>query len=262
MGVQWGKMVSDLAQADRASRDGFEFVQAAPELLPGMDDDEASRRKERLRAGGLPFAVCGVPLPGGVRVTQQGFNLYVWTEHVRRSLHRMADLGCRKVVWSDGRARLLPVEGDVAGLKEQALQFLFMLCEAADALGIAVLVEPLGSRRTNFLNSIEEVGGFLPRVGKENLSSMVSLREMEPIGLTPARLPQHRRLIGHVQVENPRFGEGARRCPRPGDGYDYRPFFGALKAAGYTGSISLPDDADAAGLAYCRRLWEGEGTRA
>ena len=257
MGVQWGRVVTDLAQADRAAADGFDFVQAVPDLVADLEEHEVVRQRERLRSGGLPFAVCGVPLPAGVRVTQQGFNLYVWTEHVKHALHRMADLGCRKIVWSDGRARLVPVEGEVSGPKEQALQFLYVLCEAADAFGIEVLVEPLGSRRTNFLNSLEEIGEFLPRVGKDNLSSMVSLRELDAIGLSPARLGAHRHLVGHVQMENPASPEGARISPRPGDGSDYRPFLEALKAIGYAGTISLPGDADAAALDYCRRLWKG-----
>jgi sugar phosphate isomerase/epimerase len=255
MGVQWGRMVTDLSQADRAAADGFDFVHAAPELVPGLDEHEVVRQKERPRGCGLPFAVCGVPLPAEVRVTQKGFNLYVWTEHVRRALRRMADLGCRTVVWTDGRARVLPVEGEVAGLKEQALQFLFMLCEAAEGFGITVLVEPLGPRRTNFLNSMKEIGEFLPRVGKDNLSSMISLREMEPIGLSLGELPGVRHLIGHVQMENPQTAGGSRLCPRPDDGHDYRPFLKALKGIGYSGPISLPADADAAGLEFCRRLW-------
>ena len=255
MGVQWGRVAADLSQADRAAADGFDFVHAAPDLVSGLDDGEVVRQQGRLRDGGLPFTVCDVPLPAGVRVTERGFNLYVWTEHVKRALHRMADLGCRKIAWSDGRARVLPVEGEVAGPKEQALQFLFMLCEAAGSFGMTVLVEPLGPRRTNFLNSMSEIGAFLPQVGKDNLSSMVSLRELEAIGLTPVQLPFHRQLIGHVQIENPGPVGGERHCPRPNDGHDYRPFLKALKGLGYADTITLPADADAAGLAYCRRLW-------
>jgi len=257
MGVRWGRVVTDLAQADRAAADGFEYVQAASDLVANLEDHEVARQAERLRSGGPPFAVCGVPLPAGVRVTEQGFNLYVWTEHVKRALHRMADLGCRSVAWSDGRARLLPVEGEISGPKEQALQFLFVLCEAAGALGIQVLVEPLGSRRTNFLNSMEEIAETLPRVGKDNLASMVSLRELDAIGLPPARLGSYRRLIGHVVLENPGEPGGDRVPPRPDDGCDYRPFLEALKTIGYAGTISLPVAADAASLGYCRRLWKG-----
>ena len=257
MSVQWGRTATDLSQADRAAADGFDFVQAAPDLVPGLDDSEVMRQEERVRGSGLPFTVCGVPLPADVRVTQEGFNLYVWTEYVTRALPRMADLGCRTLVWSDGRARLLPLEGEVAWAKEQALQFLFVLCEAAEAFGITVLVEPLGPRRTNFLNSMKEIGEFLPLVGKGNLSCAVSLRELEPIGLTLPRLHDVRHLIGHVQIENPRSADGERRCPRPDDGHDYRPFLAALKGIGYAGTISLPGDAEAAGLDYCRMLWKG-----
>jgi sugar phosphate isomerase/epimerase len=256
MGVQWGRTVSDLTQADRAAADGFDFIQAAPDLVPGLDDDQVLQRKDLLRAGGLPFAVCGVPLPAGVRVTQPGFNLYHWTEHAKRALRRMADLNCRKLVWSDGRARVLPVEGEVAGLKEQALQFLFMLCEAAGSFGITVLVEPLGPRRANFLNSMKEVGELLSRLGKDNLSCAISLREIESIGLSLPRMHDHRALISHVQMENPRSADGERRCPRPDDGYDYQPFLKELKSIGYSGLISLPEDADPAGLEFCRRLWK------
>jgi sugar phosphate isomerase/epimerase len=256
MDLQWGRMATDLSQADRAAADGFDFVQAAAALVPSLDDGEVARQKERLRGGGLPFTVCDVPLPADVRVTQLGFNQYVWTEHVRHALHRMADLGCTKVVWSDGKARVLPDEGEVAGLKEQALQFLFMLCEAAGTFGITVLIEPLGPRRTNFLNSMTELGEFLPRVGKDNLSGAVSLRELEPIGLSLQRLRDYRHLIGHVQMENPGSADGVRRCPRPDDGHDYRPFLQALKGIGYAGTVSLPGDADAAGLDFCRRLWK------
>jgi hypothetical protein len=58
-----------------------------------------------------------------------------------------------------------------------------------------------------------------------------------------------------VQLENPKAAEGLRICPRPDDGYDYGPFLRELKCMGYSGGICLPENADAAGLAYCHGLW-------
>ena len=246
MALSWGKSATDLSQVDQAVADGFDFVQPTGDFAGSLTEQVAA---------GLPFQVCALPLPSDVRVTQRGFNLYVWTEHLNKALRRLARLGCRKLAWSDGRARVLPVEGERAGLKEQVLQFLFMLCEMAAGFDLTVLVEPLGPRRTNFLNSMEEVREFLPRVRKENLSSLISLRELAPLGLAPADLARYGALIDHVQLENPRQAYGARTCPRPNDGYDYGPFLRALKAMGYSGGICLPEDADAEGLAYCRGLW-------
>jgi sugar phosphate isomerase/epimerase len=256
MSIRWGKQVGELSQVVQAAAEGFDFVQPVGSLVADMSGEQLLQHKERVAAEGLPFAACAVPLPAEVHVTQRGFNLYAWMEHLKRTTHRMADLGCKKLLWSDGRARVLPVEGELTGLKEQVLQFLFMLCEVAANFQITVLVEPLGPRRTNLLNSMQEVGEFLPRVGKQNLASLISLRELEPIGLPLARLVDHRALIQYVHMENPQSHEGSRVSPRPSDGCDYRPFLRALKAMGYSGEIGLPSDSDAAALAYCRQLWE------
>lgn len=255
MGLQWGKMVTDLSQVDQSVTDGFDFVQPASDFVGSLTEEQLLRQKSLVEERGVPFQVCALPLPSDVRVTQRGFNLYVWMEHLKRAMHRMAQLGCRKLVWSDGRARVLPVEGELAGLKEQVLQFLFMLCEVAAGFDMAVLIEPLGPRRTNFLNSMEEVREYLPSVRKANLSSLISLRELAPIGLALSDLARYKALIDHVQLENPQPAYGARICPRPNDGYDYGPFLQALKSMGYSGGVCLPEESDAAGLAYCRKLW-------
>jgi sugar phosphate isomerase/epimerase len=256
MAVQWGKMVTDLSQVERAAADGFDFVQPTQELSVNLSAEQVTQHKERLYNVGMPLKICAVPLPADARVTQKGFNIYVWMEHLKNAVHRLGQLGCRKLVWSDGRARVLPVEGPTAESEEQVLQFLSMLCAVAADFGMTVLIEPLGPRRTNFLNTLKETGDFLSRVGVKNLSSLISLRELEQIGLSLSDLDDYRQQIGHVQMDNPRSYDGARVCPRPQDGCEYRQFIDALKDTGYSADISLPEDADAAGLAYCRGLWE------
>jgi sugar phosphate isomerase/epimerase len=247
--IRWGKSIDDLTRVQAAADQGFDFVQPVSALAAELEDVEKG-------ASRLPLAVCAVPLSAEVRVTQRGFNLYAWMDHLREAARSLAALGCRRLHWSDGRARVLPVEGERGDLKEQVLLFLAMLCDLAARHEITVLVEPLGPRRTNFLNTLGEVAEFLRRAGKENLSSMISLRELEPIGLGVDGIGVHHDLIRYVQLENPRIEHGARVCPRPSDGHDYGPFLRALKDVGYDGEIGLPADADAEGLAFCRDLWD------
>ena len=102
MAVRWGKIVTDSDQADRAAAEGFDFVQPVGELLAGWGDEEFRRQRARIAEGAAAFEVCAVPLPSKVRVTQKGFNLYVWAEHLKRVFPGIAGLGCRKLVWSDG----------------------------------------------------------------------------------------------------------------------------------------------------------------
>ncbi|MBN2051698.1 MAG: sugar phosphate isomerase/epimerase [Spirochaetales bacterium] len=249
MSILWAKMVENLADVKRAVSDGFDRFQPTIEFL--MTSGEEFRKQ-----GVVIPEVCSSPLPPDARVTQMGFNIYVWTEYLKKAVRSAAAQGCEKLTWSDGRARILPLEGDVSLVKEQVLQFLYLLCEIAENFGITVLVEPLGPRRTNFLNSMEEMADFLPLVGKENLSSMISLRELSEIGLKTEEFERYARLITHVQMENPLVQDGRRLAPRRNDSYDYVPFLRALRRIGYKMLITLPEDADVDSLEYCRELWD------
>ena len=255
MGVQWGRMVADLEEMERAVSDGFDFVQPVNDFVADLSDKQLHSQKKRIQAGGAPFKVCAVPLPPDARVTQKGFNIYVWVEHLKNAAQRMAQLGCRKLVWSDGRARVLPVEGAIGEPKEQVRQFLYMLCAVAADFDMTVLVEPLGPRRTNFLNTMKQTADFLSGITAENLSSLISLRELDQIEVSLSDIGVYRQLIDHVQMDNPRFYDGPRICPRREDGYDYESFLRVLKNIRYSADISLPNDADAHVLEYCRDLW-------
>ena len=231
MAVRWGMMVQSLSGIEKAAEAGFDCVQPTAGLVLSLPDVEVNRQKRWIKDQGMALEVSAVPLPADVRVTERGFNLYAWLEHLKNALQQLSELGCRKLTWSDGRARLLPLEGDQAGAKEQAMQFLYMLCEAAAVRGMVVLVEPLGSRRTNFLNTLDELRGILPLVGKENLAATISLRELEAISLSTAAFPSYGRLIQHVHMENPLLSDRARVCPRAGTGTSIVRFSGRCRAS-------------------------------
>jgi len=256
MNIRWGKMITDLSDVERASADGFDQVQPMVRYFMGLNDEQYALAGEHFQQSGLGPEICSSPLPAEVVVAQAGFNIYVWTEYLKKAVQRVAGLGCKKIVWSDGRARALPLEGDKSEVKSQVLQFLYMLCEIADNFGITILVEPLGPRRTNFLNSMDELIDVLPLVGKENCSVLISLRELAEIGLDVNNLNTYTPYISHVQMENPLEQRGPRRSPRPGDGFDYRPFLRGLHLISYDGVITLPEDADHISLQYCRGLWD------
>jgi sugar phosphate isomerase/epimerase len=255
MAVRWGMIVESLSSIEEASEAGFDCVQPTAKLILSLPDEEVNNRQRQIKDQGIAFEVCPVPLPTDVRVTERGFNLYAWLEHLKKAVRRLSELGCRKLTWSDGRARLLPVEGDQTVAKEQVMQFLYMLCEVAAEWEIVVLVEPLGARRTNFLNTLEEFRSILPLVGKENLSATISLRELSAIGLSTAAFASYDRLIKHVHMENPLSSDRVRVSPRDGDGYEYGPFLRALRGIGYSGVISLPEGADRSALTYCKKIW-------
>ncbi len=258
MNISWGKMIVDFSQVPAASAAGFRYLQIPVDIIMNLTEDDFSRQQEILHQHNIVPEVCSSPLPDDVQVTEMGFNIYVWTEYLKKALKRLTKLGCKKLAWSNGRTRILPLEGDVGGAKEQVLQFLYLLCDVADEHGITVLVEPLSPMRTNFLNTLDEMQEFLNRVGKSNLFSMISMRDLSEIGLTIEGLSSYSDLIKHIQLENPFEQKGRRVSPMPDDGVDYHPFLDQLKQINYDGMICLPQDADIKALQYCRKVWAGE----
>lgn len=255
MSVRWIKTIDSFSGAPDAASQGFTGLQLPLGSVEALTPGDLKRQKRLLEDLGLAIEVFSAPLPQEVAVTQRGFNIYVWTEYAKRVLRTGAELGFRLLVWSDGRARVLPLEGDTSGAKQQVLEFLAMLCDLTAEYGITLAVEPLGPRRTNYLNRMQDIVELKQVVGRENLFAMISLRELTEIGLGDLELGAHAQLIRHVHLENPLADPGTRQAPRPTDQYDYRSFLSALHAIGYDQAIALPGDADSETLRYCEGLW-------
>ena len=254
MSVRWARMVEEPFDVAAAAEAGFTQVQLAVDRLMELSDAAFDRVAEELRVLGLTAEVCSSLLPSDVVVTESGFTLYVWAEYLQKAAGRMASLGVTKVAWNNGRARVLPLEENVVAVKEQVMQFLYVTCEIAEPYGITLLVEPLSPRRTNFLNTMEETTKLVDTVAKENLSSMISLRDLEEVGLESATLGRWKRWIRHVQLENPLGDKAGRAAPTPSDSYDYAAFLRALGEIGYDGVVALPEATGPEALAYLQGL--------
>ena len=176
--MKWGRNIRNVTEAGAAAAAGFQWVQLPLSLIAGLSPRELEEAGRTLKDVGADFEVCLVDLPPEVRITQKGFNLYAWLEYMKKGIRGAAELGCRTLAWCDGRARLLPVEGDTVRAKEQVMQFLFLAAEFGEKFGTRILVEPSDPRSSNFLNSLEEADAFFRRIGKENLGAVFNFGEL------------------------------------------------------------------------------------
>jgi len=247
--------MKSLSGLEAVARDGFGIVQLPIDAIMALDGTTFERGQAGFKASGLSFEVFESPLPKDVQVTEPGFNIYHWTEYLGQALSRLSSLGCKTLVWGEGKARLLPVEGEMATSKERFYQFMFLLCDSAAKYGITVGIQPLGSKRTNFLNSMAETADSIAMVGKPNLGMAVSLRDLVEMQAAMEELVRYKTLVRHLQLENPTV-PGALVPPMPSDAYDYTPFFKALRAMDYAGTLSLAPGSNAQTLKFCKNLQE------
>jgi len=255
MSISWGIRLNTLADVEAVQGSGFGTIQLPVEAVMDVPDSELETYRADMASRGINFKVFEAPLPKGVQVTEQGFNTYHWTEYLGNAIRKIASLGCSTLVWGDGRSRLLPVEGDVSTAKEHFYQFMFILCGMAERFDIEVCLEPLGPRRTNFINSLDELQSCISLIDKNNLSIMISPRDLAEMNLEVVDILRGNNHIGHVHLENPGYPASS-QPPAESDGYDYMKFLGGLQDRGYTGVISLPNGSSKESLTYCKQLWD------
>lgn len=259
MAIRWAKRIENLSDITQAKEQGFQIVQLPVEAIMKLDQSDFREIKQSLLRTGLSFEVFESPLPEGVSTTERGFNIYSWIEYLKETIARIAALGCKTLVWGDGKARILPEDGEVTAIKENFNQFLFMLAEIAEKYGIVFCLEPLGPRETNFLNSMKEVVGVINSIGKKNLAIMISSNDIAEIGTNASEIDFYRNLIAHTYLNFPREAQ-RQACKEPAFRYspdiqNYIPFFSILKKIAYDKVIALPSMADSQMLMACKDAW-------
>ena len=251
MGILWSKRIESEPGIAVAKAQGFDAVEPSLSALAELDAEGLSSFEKRVKESQLGCEVFASILPAGVAVTERGFNIYSWTEYLRAALARAARLGCRRLLWNEGKARILPIEGETSIFKEHFNQFLFMLCDIGEQYGMEICLEPLGPRRTNFINSLSEALQVIDSVNKPNLAIALSSSAYAEIGITDDELAIFAGRIAHARIEFSRDARPVSQAEDPG----LPPFFKALKHIGYQGAIALPGDSDEDILISCKRLW-------
>lgn len=259
MNLRWAKRIGHLSEIEQAKKQGFQIVQLPVTEIMRLDDHTFIDIKERLLKTGLSFEVFESPLPEGVNTTERGFNIYAWIEYLKKAIGRISELGCKTLVWGDGQARILPQEGEATVLKENFNQFLFMVAEITDKKDIVFCLEPLGPKKTNFLNSLEEVVGVLGSVGKKNLAIAIASSDIIETNMKIEDIVHYGDLIAHAYLDSledfagPIMGKAT--FPKV-SGTPHPIFFlSILKKISYNKVIALPNNADSETLLLCKEAW-------
>ena len=118
---------------------------------------------------------------------------------------------------------------------DHLLEILKKIVAACHKYGIKVVIEPLNSKETNFINTVPEGYSVCKASDKTNCFVLCDYfhftEENEPF----SDIERSKDRLAHVHIAHP----GDRNVPLPEDGHDYTPFFNELKDAGYNSFISI-----------------------
>lgn len=224
---------------DAIKQAGFDYAELdMPEIEALSDTDFAAFRDHVEQAA--------FPIPTGARILPikeplffvPGYQETSLESYLKSSCKKCGQVGIKTILFGNGKARWLVDEDSIQ--KEQVfINFLRMLCEIAGENGQEILIEPLGPKYSNYMNTVPEAARVIEAANMPNLAVMADIRHFvwskEPF----EDIVKYRDLVRHIHVDYP-LSYPERKYPSVGDDYDYAPFFQQLKD--YDGTLTIEAD--------------------
>ena len=221
---------------------GFDYAELDMPEIAELTDDDFARFHDHVRETSFP-------LPTGARILPikdpyffvPGCREAELAPYLKKSCARSAKLGTHTILLGNGKARWLLDETSISR-EEVFIRFLRMLCEIAGENGQQILIEPLGPKYSNYINTLPEAARVIKAADMPNLFAMADLRHFVWAKEPFEDLVTYRDLVRHVHVDYP-LSWPERKYPSVRDDYDYAPFFAQLK--GYDGALTIEADVPA-----------------
>jgi sugar phosphate isomerase/epimerase len=220
---------------DAIARAGYDCIEMHIKEIMSLDDPSCAGLKKKIRDSGLTAEVFDNPLPLDKIIADPGFDMAFYTDHVKKAMDRIAELGGRYVVYGNGKTRSASHSLDLAKNDEM----LARVCKAAEDNNITILLEPLASQICNRFLGVPEIFEYANMMGFRNIKTLVDYRWFLAGDHSFRVLYDFADFIRHVHIDNPDLEFPTRKAPALDDGHDYSALFSTLKNLCYKGIISI-----------------------
>lgn len=204
-------------------------------LVPEQDEAAFEKNLEKLARSPLPVLACnGFIRPQHLRCVGDDANHDQVLEWSETCFRRLKKAGGRFIVFGSSGARRLPTGFPRDQADRQFVSLLRRMAPLAAEHEVVVALEQLREQECNYITRLAEAAAIVRAVDHPGVRVLADLYHMAWMGDTPAQLAEAMDVVVHVEIAE-RDGRTA-----PGvTGVDFRPFFGALRAGGYGGAISI-----------------------
>ena len=220
---------------------GYDYAELDMPEIEALSNDAFAQFKDKTASVGLPILTGARILPIAVPTFFiDGFKPSELATYLKHSCKLAAELGIKKVILGNGKARMLP---NPDSIKNEAvfLELLRMMAEISGENDQEMILEPLGPKYSNYINTLEEAVEIVNKVNMKNLYIMADLRHMLWSKESLNDLSTYVNYVHHVHVDYPlSFPERGYPCAT--DGYDYSKFVNELIKSGYNDTLTIEAD--------------------
>ena len=242
-----------LENLEKAASFGFDYIEVGVGSVASLTQEEFVKLRDRLRTAPIGAEAANVMLPGTIHISGEKANHEEMRAYLEIAYARLAEIGCRTVVFGSGGARRIPDGYDRVRAGEQLLTASRIIAETAGKYGVTIALEPLNHKECNVINSVSEGGELVEKVNDPAFRLLADYYHMGIDGEDFGGIRRYGKYLRHVHIAHPVM----RSVPAEGDGGGYEAFFGALKEAGYDLRVSIEarvEDFDAEMPAAARYL--------
>jgi sugar phosphate isomerase/epimerase len=245
----WCRGIED---AGLLKESGAEYIECAVTALRLEDEREYKNVLPLYLNSPLPVRAFNLLFPGDLKVLGPNVDTDRVNRYVANVAEALSRIGSNIVVFGSGKSRFIPDGWERSRAEEQFVRLLERIADEFIGTGVTLVIEPLNSKDTNFINSVEEASGFAQIVNREPIRVLADLWHMQLDNEPFRTLVDHKDWLAHIHVAD------TGRLP-PGTGqYPYDEFADQLRKSGYSGMISaeciVRDNLEyAKALAFMRR---------
>jgi sugar phosphate isomerase/epimerase len=227
---------ASLADAGALEKAGCDYIEETVRrhMVPDGPDSAFVARLAEIKASPLPIPVCNSFLPGTLKAVGPAADHAGILAYAGAALRRAAKCGVRTIVWGSGDSRRVPEGFSKSRAEEQFRDLAARVALLAASSEVALVIEPLNPGETNFINSLREGAEIVEAVGSPSLRLLADIYHMLRADETPAAIERYGALLRHCHI-----AEKDKRTPPGTAGDDFRPYFRALRKAGYGGRLSI-----------------------
>jgi sugar phosphate isomerase/epimerase len=231
---------ADTATLSRlAPAPGIDFLEGfTQELLePEVPDEQRTRRAGPLLAQGFTLPASNRFLPAALKVVGPDVDYARLDRYAAACFRRAKEIDMTLIVFGSAGARMIPAGFSAATAFEQYVDVLRQFGPLAEEQGVTLLVEPLNRGECNCVNTILEGAEAVRRANTNGVKLLVDIFHMLRNGESPDDIVKVGPLIRHAHM-----AENKDRAAPGVHGENLRPFYRALRRAGYNDRLTIEAD--------------------
>ena len=224
----------DIERAPIIKKLGFDYVEENLSKTAGLTEEKFEEMLKKYSDLGLPVYSFNCFF-GEISMYSEN-SLVEIKEYASRALFRAHRLGGKICVIGSGKARAIP-DGVSREFAERRFTDIVSTCaDIAAEYGIKIVIEPLNSRETNFVNTVPAATRIAKSSRRENVGALVDFFHFFMENESEDGVISNADSILHAHIARPNED---RLSPKAEDSEAVEHWAELLKSIGYDGAISL-----------------------